>query len=264
MRRRGFITLLGSAAVAWPRPARAQAKIYRIAFLGNRFDAALWQSFLDALRQHGWEDGRNIIVEGRWADGRTERYAEIASELASLKVDVIVASAPPAVRAVQQATRTTPIVMTAVADPVEIGFVKSLAEPGGNITGVTSRAGPGLLSKLLELTKDALPSAKRIGILFNQGNPLNYATAAAPEILDAAKRLEQELLWLGIRCVADFEPVLTTAKQQGADAIIGIGDPLIFAERELIHDIAEKNGLRRSGLPANTCPSEACSPMEPH
>jgi putative ABC transport system substrate-binding protein len=150
-------------------------KLYRIGYLGGRFDAALGASFLDGLREHGWEEGLNIVIEGRWTEGRPERYIELASELVSLKLDVIVAAAPPAVRALQQATRTTPIVMIAVADPVEMGFVKSLAEPGGNITGVTSVAGRNIILKLVELTKDALPSAKRVGILSNEPSELHYS-----------------------------------------------------------------------------------------
>ena len=192
MRRRAFVAGV-AANVSMLRPTHntcAQAKVYRIGFLGGRFDAALWPSFLDGLREHGWEEGRNIIVVSRWAEGRPERYIELASELVSLNMDVVVASAPPAVRALQQATRTTPIIVIAVVDPVEMGFVKSLSEPGGNITGVTSLAGPNIILKLFELTKDALPSVKRVGILFNEGNPLNYITAAAPQILAAAKLLE--------------------------------------------------------------------------
>jgi len=161
----------------------------------------------------------------------------------SLKMDVIVAGAPPAVRALQQATRTTPIIMIAVADPVEMGFVKSLAEPGGNITGVTSVAGRNIILKLLELTKDALPSVKRVGILFNEGNPVNYITTAASQILAAAKPLGLEILWLPIRTVDDLEPALSMARQGGANAIIGSGDPLLFAEREFINDTAERNGV---------------------
>ena len=115
------------------------------------------------------------MVEGRWAEARPGGYVELASELVSLKMDVIVANGPPALKALQQATRTIPIIMAAVDYPVEMGFVKSLAEPGGNITGVSSSAGPGFISKQMELTKDAIPSAKRVGILFNEANPLNYA-----------------------------------------------------------------------------------------
>jgi putative ABC transport system substrate-binding protein len=245
MRRRAFVTGV-AATVALLRPThhiRAQAKVYRIGFLGGRYDPALWPSFLDGLREHGWEEGLNIVIEGRWTEGRPERYIELASELVSLKMDVIVAGAPPAVRALQQATRTTPIIMIAVADPVEMGFVKSFAEPGGNITGVTSVAGRNIILKLLELTKDALPSVKRVGILFNEGNPLNYITATAPQILAAAKPLELEILWLPIRTVGDLEPAIATAKQRGADAIIGSGDPLLFAQREFINETAERNGV---------------------
>jgi putative ABC transport system substrate-binding protein len=256
MRRRAFVTGV-AATVALLRRADhsgAQAKVYRIGFLGGRFDAALWPSFLDGLREHGWQEGLNIVIEARWTEGRPERYIELASELVSLKMDVIVAGAPPAVRALQQATRTTPIIMIAVADPVEMGFVKSLAEPGGNITGVASVAGRNIILKLLELTKDALPSVKRVGILFNEGNPVNYITAAAPQILAGAKPLELEILWLPIRPVGDLEPATATAKQRGADAVIGSGDPLLFAQREFINETAERN----------TCPGKACSRMDPH
>jgi putative ABC transport system substrate-binding protein len=242
MKRREFIA--GTAALlVSSRRSWAQETPRRIGFLGGRFDAALWPSFLDGLREHGWKEGHNIVVEGRWTEGRPERYVELASELVSLKMDVIVASAPPAVQALQQATGTIPIVMIAVADPVKTGFAKSLAEPGGNITGITSLAGQSIIFKLSELTKDALPSAKIVGILFNEGNPLNYVTAAASQILAAAKSLELELLWLPIRTADDLEPSLSMAQQGGANAIIGSGDPLLFAEREFINDTAERNGV---------------------
>jgi putative ABC transport system substrate-binding protein len=192
------------------------------------------------LREHGWEDGRNIAIERRSADGSPERLPKLASELMALNMDVIVASAPPAVRAAQQATRTTPIVMTAVGDPVATGFVSSLNEPGGNITGIASTAGAGLISKLLELTRDALPMASRVGVLFNEGNPLNYVAPARGEILEAAKALHFEVVWLPVRSVADFEAAMALAEQRNADAVIGIGDPLIYLERDRIHDYAEK------------------------
>jgi putative ABC transport system substrate-binding protein len=189
MRRREFIAILGGAAAAWPLPVLAQAKVYRVGYLGTRPDAPLWQSFINDLRDHGWQEGHNVRIEGRWAQLAPGGYVELASELVSLKMDVIVANAPRALQALQQATRTIPIVMAAVDYPVEMGFVKSLAEPGGNITGVASSAGPGFISKSMELTRDALPSAKRVGIHFNEANPLNYVTMAAPEISAAAKAL---------------------------------------------------------------------------
>jgi len=242
MRRREVIAIFGGAA-AWPLPVLAQPKVYRIGYIGTRFNAPLWQSFLDDLRKHGWEDGRNVVVVGRWVEARPGGYVELASELVSLKMDVIVANGPPALQALQQATRTIPIIMAYADYPVEMGFVKSLAEPGGNITGVSSSAGPGFISKQMELTKEAIPSAKRVGILFNEANPLNQATAAAPEIFTAANALDLELLWLPIRTVSDIEPALSRARQGGADAIIGMGDGVLFGVRDFISDIAEKNGL---------------------
>ena len=128
MKRREFIA--GTAALlVSPRRSWAQETPRRIGYIGTRFNAPLWQSFLDGLRKHGWEEGRNIMVVGRWAEGRPERYIELASELVSLKMDVIVANAPPAVQALQQATRTIPIIMSPTLIPVEMGFVKGLAEP---------------------------------------------------------------------------------------------------------------------------------------
>jgi putative tryptophan/tyrosine transport system substrate-binding protein len=245
MRRREFVVGL-AASVPLLREverAKAQTKVHRIGYLGNRQNAAIWQAFLDGLREHGWVDRHNIEVQARFAEGRAERYAELALELVSLKMDVIVASAPPAVRAVQQATRTTPIIMTAVADPVAMGFVRSLGEPGGNITGVASSAGAGLLSKHLELTKDALPSAMRVAILFNEANPLNYARASTPEIVAAAKAVDLDLLWLPVKASIDFGPAISAAAQQRADAIIGIGDPLLFSDRELVNNLAERNRI---------------------
>jgi putative tryptophan/tyrosine transport system substrate-binding protein len=223
--------------------AGAQERVRRIGFLANQFNAAIWHAFRERLQDHGWIEGQNMVFESRFAEGRSEQYIELAFELALLKVDVIVASGPPAVRAAQQATRTIPIIMTAVADPVEMGFVKSLAEPSGNITGVASTAGLGFLSKHLELARDALPFARRVGILFNEANPLNYATRSRPEILAAANALGLEVMWLPVRAAEDFAPRLTGAREQGTDAIIGIGDPLLFRHRELINESTEGNRL---------------------
>jgi putative ABC transport system substrate-binding protein len=157
-------------------------------------------------------------------------------------VDVIVASAPPAVRAAQQATRTIPIIMFAVADPVQTGFVASLSHPGGNITGVSSTAG-GLIPKILETAKEAIPSAARIGILYNQGNPQNYATAHYAEIVAGSDALGLQLVWLAVREVGDFDEAFAQARQQQADAIIGIGDPLLMAQKDRIHDLAERHRI---------------------
>jgi putative ABC transport system substrate-binding protein len=244
MRRREFFTLLATLACPCAVDAQERAeRVPRIGFLGNQQTPSLWKAFLDGLREYGWDEGRTILIESRWAQGKFERYPELAAELVALKVELIVAAAPPAVRAAQEATRTIPIVMTAVAYPVETGFVASLSQPGGNLTGVASNAGVGLFSKNLQLTKEALPSAKRIGVLFNRGNPLNYATVQSPELLSAAEALGVEIAWLSVERAEDFEAAFAEARRQGADAIFGIGDPLLFAERRRIHDLAEAHRL---------------------
>ena len=193
------------------------------------------------MQERGWEP-HQFIIEGRWSEGRVERFPELAAELVALNVDVIVAASPPAVRAAQQATRTIPIIMFAVANPVESGFIASLSRPGGNITGVSSTPGS-LPSKLLEITKEAIPSAARVGMLYNAGNPLNYAIAQHAGILAASGALGLQLVWLAVRQAGEFDAAFAEAQHQKVDAIIGIGDPLLFAERDRIHDLADKHRI---------------------
>lgn len=232
-------TTLGSLLTALAARAETSERMRRIGFLGNHQTPSIWQTFLEGLREHGWDEGRTIVIESRWAQGKFERYPELAADLVSRKVDLIVAAAPPAARAAQRATRTIPIVMVAVANPVEAGFVASLSRPGGNITGVASNAGAGLFAKTLQLTKEVLPSVRRIGVLFNRSNPLNYATAQSPELLSAAEALGLEIAWLPVERAEDFAAAFAEARGQGVDAVFGIGDPLVFAERRRIHDLAE-------------------------
>jgi putative ABC transport system substrate-binding protein len=182
------------------------------------------------------------VIEARFSEGRVERFPELAAELVALGVDVIVVATPPGLRAAQQATRTIPVIMFAVANPVELGFVLSLSHPGGNITGVTSAIGD-LTSKLLELTKEAIPSATRIGLLYNERNPLNYATARRSETVASSDTLGLQLVWLGVTKIEDFESAFVKAAREKAEAVIGIGDPLLFAERDRAHDLAEKHRI---------------------
>ena len=169
--RRDFIILLGGAAV-WPLAARAQqpAKLLTIGFLGTGTSSG-WSPWTTAfehrLRELGWIEGRTIAIEYRWADGRTERFAEIATELVRLKVDVIV-TAGGAVPATKQATSVIPIVFAVAADPLGSGFVASLARPGGNVTGLSLQqtdAG----GKRLELLREVVPGLRRLAIMGNVG-----------------------------------------------------------------------------------------------
>jgi len=236
----GFAAAAGVALLS-ARSVLAQTppKVARIGFLGS--SGGRLQPLLDGLRERGWEPG-HYVMEERYAEGRVERFPELAAELAALNLDVIIAASPPAVRAAQQATRTIPIIMFAVANPVESGFIASLSKPGGNITGLSSAPGS-LPSKLLEISKDAIPSAARIGMLYNAGNPLNYATEQRASIEAAADALGLQLVWLAVKQVGDFGAAFAQARQHQADAVIGIGDPLLFVERDRIHDLADKHGI---------------------
>ena len=174
MRRREFISLLGGAAVACPLAARAQqpARLPTIGYLGASSQAAwsTWTAaFVQRLRELGWIEGRTVAIEYRWAEGREERFAEIAAEFVRLKVDVIVTSGG-AVRAAMQATSVIPIVFSTANNPVGSGFVASLARPGGNVTGLSNQA-PDLAGKRLEILREVVPGLRRLATMGNSGNP---------------------------------------------------------------------------------------------
>src|SRR6266511_1602679 len=175
LKRREFITMLGgAAAAAWPLAARAQqaGKLPTIGFLGAS-TASAWShlvaAFVQRLRELGWIEGRNIAIDYRWAEGRSERYAEIAPEFVRLKVDVIV-TAGVAVIAAKQATPVIPIVFAVAADPVGIGLVASLARPGGNVTGLSLQQSD-LAAKRPELLRQVLPSLRWLAIMANVDYP---------------------------------------------------------------------------------------------
>jgi putative tryptophan/tyrosine transport system substrate-binding protein len=174
MQRREFITVIGGAA-AWPLTARAQqaGKLPTIGFLGANTPAAMSQwtaAFVQRLRELGWIEGRNLAIEYRWGEGRTERYAKIVAELVRLKVDVIVTHSAEPVLAAKQATSVIPIVFAVAADPVDNGLVASLARPGGNVTGLSSQF-TDLAGKRLELLREVVPGLRRLAIMANVGAP---------------------------------------------------------------------------------------------
>src|SRR3990172_5364205 len=169
---------LALALIAAPLTAAAQGppKVYRIGFLtgsGAPTTPPLVEAFRQGLHDLGYVEGRNIVIENRWADGRYERLPELAAELVRDRVDIILAVATPAVRAAKSATQTIPIVMAAVVDPLQSGLVASLGRPGGNITGVTLFAGPEIAGKQLELLREAVPKLSRVAVLWNPANPSN-------------------------------------------------------------------------------------------
>jgi putative ABC transport system substrate-binding protein len=239
MRRRQFITLLGGAAV-WPLAARAQppGKIHTIGLLlfsAGSEAVTVIAPFLDALRELGWIEGKNVVIESRYAENRIERLPELAADLVRRNVDVIVAFGTPPPLAAKQATTTIPIVMAAAGDPVGSGLVASLAQPGGNVTGMSVMA-PDLGGKRLELLKEVLPWLDRVAVLWNAANP--YAAIVFKETQAAGRILGVKNQSLEVRGPDDFDGVFEAARQQRPEALITVEDPLTIVHRKRIVDFA--------------------------
>jgi putative tryptophan/tyrosine transport system substrate-binding protein len=198
MRRREFITLLGGAAAAWPLGARAQQPARRtIGYLvsGTPASHGRWvAAFVERLRELNWIEGRNVAVEYRWGEGRSERFAEIAAEFVRLKVDVIVTSGAAAVLAARRASPAIPIVFGATADPVGAGLVASLARPGGNVTGLSVQSAD-FAGKQIELLREFVPGVRKLGIITNGGSPGPARETA--EVQAAARALGLEVVAIG-------------------------------------------------------------------
>jgi putative ABC transport system substrate-binding protein len=211
MKRRKFITLLGGAAAAWPNVARGQQaeRVRRVGVLmavaNNALGQARARAFQQELERLGWTDGRNLSIQYRWAEGRAERYAEIAAEFVRLNVDVIVAEATPPTLAAKQATSVIPIVFVGTGDPVGTGLVASLARPGGNVTGLSNQNND-LAGKRVELLREIVPGLRGLGILVNVLNVA--AVAEMREIEAAAAALGLKVVKLEIRRAEDIAPAL--------------------------------------------------------
>ena len=239
MRRREFITLIGGAAAAWPLAVRAQqaGKLPTIGLLGSATLLAESQRvavFVQRLRELGWVENRNVAIEYRWAEGRGERFVEIATEFVQLKVDIIVATSLPATIAAKQVTSVIPIVFTSSNDPVGLGLVGSLARPGGNVTGLSNQLGD-TASKRLELLREVAPALRRLAILANVGSPgpvLDMREAQA-----TVRMLGLEAVTLEIRRAEDIVPAFEAAKGR-ADALYVAADPLANSNRVPINTLA--------------------------
>jgi putative ABC transport system substrate-binding protein len=237
MRRREFITLLGGAA-AWLRPAHAQQsrKLPTIGFLGTSTPAgwAQWTAaFVQRLRELGWVDGRTVAIEYRWAEGRNDRFPEIAAEFVRLKVDVIF-TAGTGIAAAKQATTVIPIVFALSNDPVGSGLVASLARPGGNVTGLSTQL-TDVAGKRLELMRTFIPELRRLAIMFNAGFP--DAVVEAREVQVSAKSIGVETTNFEIRRAEDIEPSFEGLKAQ-TDILFVCSDPLAIANRNRISSFA--------------------------
>jgi putative tryptophan/tyrosine transport system substrate-binding protein len=238
MKRREFIGLVGGAA-AWPVVARAQqsGKLPTIGFLGPTTPLVEGQrlaAFVQRLRELGWMEGRTVAIEVRWAEGRGERFAEIAAEFVRLKVDVIVTYGTPPVLATKQSTTVIPIVFTSAADPVGTGLVASLARPGGNVTGLSNQQ-PDTAAKRLELLREVVPALGRLAILANVGNPA--AVLDMRDVQAAARTLSLEVATFEIRRAEDIAPAFE-AFTSSVHALYVVGDPLVNTNRIRINSLA--------------------------
>ena len=239
MRRREFLTLLGGAVAAWPLAVWAQqpAKLPTIGFLGSSTLSAMSEwvaAFVQRLRERGWIEGRTVAVEYRWAEGRAERAAEIAADFVRLKVDVIVTYATPPTLAAKQATSAIPIVFAAAGDPLGAGLVASLAQPGGNVTGLSLQS-TDLTGKRLELLREVVPGFRRLAIMANVGNP--FAVLEMAEVRAAAHTLGLEVDALEIRGAQDVAPTFEALKGR-AEALYVVTDPLVITNRARIRTLA--------------------------
>jgi putative ABC transport system substrate-binding protein len=237
MQRRQFITLFGGAAAAWPLSARAQpAKLPTIGFLGAGTSSAFSQwtaAFVQRLRELGWIEGRTVAIEYRWADGRAERFGEIAAEFVRLKVDVIV-TVGSAVPATMQATSTIPIVFAIAVDPVGTGMVASLARPGGNVTGVSMQSTE-LPGKRVELLREVLPNLTRLAVIANVG--ARGAVLELAEVRAVARKFDINIDVLEIRRAEDIAPAFGALKN-GAQALYVCPDALVNANHARINTLA--------------------------
>jgi ABC-type uncharacterized transport system substrate-binding protein len=238
--RRKFLATLGGAAFAWPLAARAQqpGKLPTIGFLGGAtpsVESHRVAAFVQRLRELGWGEGHNLAIEYRWGDGRNERYVELAAEFVRLKVDVIVTVATPPTLAAKQATAVVPIVFASAGDPVGTGLVASLAQPGGNVTGLTNQ-GSDTAAKRLELLREVVPNLRRLAIMGNVSNPINLLEM--DEVQVAARTLGLEVAALEIRRGEDIAPALDEALKGRAEALWVATDPLLNTNRTRINILA--------------------------
>jgi putative ABC transport system substrate-binding protein len=248
MRRRQFITLLGGV-VALPFAAGAQqsGKVFRIGILANyRFgEPDLWAVFIQRLRDFGYVDGQNITIEWRVSEGKYERLPAFATELVRSKADVIVVPANQNALAAQQATRTIPIVMIGITDPVGGGLVANLSRPGGNITGLSASVGPELAGKQMELLKAAVPRVFRVAILANPGNSAHEVLMR--EASSVARSLKIQVQALEARGPDEFASAFTAMTRERAGALLIIGDGMFSLHQARMADLVAKSRLPTMG-----------------
>jgi putative ABC transport system substrate-binding protein len=248
--RRALLIALGSALAA-PHACFAQqkpAKVARIGFLGSATAASYARQLAGlrlGLRDFGYVEGNNIVIEFRWAEGKYERLAGMAAELVRLKVDVIVTHGTPGTRAAKQATTTIPIVMAVSGDAVATGLIAGVARPGGNITGSTF-FNPELAAKRIELLKEALPRLNKMAVLMNPDNPVN--TPVLHAMLITARSLKMEVQQFEVRGPHEFDAVFAAMAKSRVDAVVVIDDSMFIANAKGLVELAARKRLPAAGF----------------
>jgi len=249
MDRRVFLGTVAGGLLAAPLAAEAPpgGKVYRVGYIGPTPVATLisdptqyFDSFRREMRQRGYVEGQDLVLELRSVEERPDRASQVVGELVRLNPDVIVAVSAPVIQAARQVTRTIPIVMVGVGDPVAIGFVASLSRPGGNITGL-SQLSSELSAKRLDLLKEVVPGVSRVAILWNPTNPSNASQLRATKLV--AQALGMHLQLLEVRGPQDFESGFQAATRGRAGALITLDDLLIYTRRTQIVALAAKRRL---------------------
>ena len=239
--RRAFCSML--LALGVPVKAQQPGKIPRIGFLGNSTPALeenLVEPFREGLRALSYVEGKTIPIEYRWAEGKYERFPTLIAELIAQKVDIIVTAGTPASLAVKKAAPSIPLVMIAVGDPIGTGLIKSLAEPGGNITGLTSIA-PDLEGKRLELLREVIPKLSYFAVLWNPASPLQVILEK--EVQAAARAFKMKVLSLGVQAEEQLDNAFATIRRQRPGALLVLADRLFLHNRARIMDFVVKNRL---------------------
>src|SRR5262245_10721335 len=242
----GLVVVMGILTAPFVVEAQQAGKVYRIGYLSTGSPTGTYQrpleTFRKGLRELGWVEGQNIVLEYRYAEGQPDRLPGLAGELVRLKVDIIAASPTPAVVAARNATRTIPIVGMGLTEPVAVGLVESLARPGGNVTGVTYSPGTDIFGKQLALLSEIAPKVRRVAALANPtGSPAYPLTLAS--VRAAAQSLGLQLRVHEARAPGEFEAAFATMTKDRAAALLVFGDPMFFLHRERLAGLALKNRL---------------------
>jgi len=218
--------------------AQQAGKSFRVGFLtaySAAADTPLFDAFRNGMQQLGYEEGRNVVYETRWAEGKLERLPGLAAEMVALKPDVILVSTTPGAVAAKKATRAIPIVITSVGDPVGTGLIESLARPGGNITGNTNIIGE-MAGKRLEVLKQVVPRLSRVAVLGHPGDPIFAVQMRNAEAV--ARSLKVEVFRVEIRAVGDLDRAFETIVKRRADGLLRLGDPLVVPGRKRTSELA--------------------------